>query len=77
MIKEFLEKDTDPKMLPLEFYGMKEDGPDIKRQEVAIREHRLDPLKGMLLVPEEEYTFLSSEAVKKGKGEEWKKSKFK
>jgi len=31
----------------------------------------------MLLVPEEEYTFLSSEAVRKGKGEEWKKEKYK
>jgi hypothetical protein len=31
----------------------------------------------MLLVPEEEYTFLGSEAVKKGKAEEWKKEKFK
>jgi hypothetical protein len=77
LIKEFLEKDTEPKMLPLEFYGMKEKGPEISRQEVVIREHALDPLKGMLLVPEEEYTFFSSEAVKKGKGEEWKKEKYK
>jgi len=77
LLKAYLERDTDPKNLPLEFYGMKEHGPEIARQEVAIREHALDPLKGMLLVPEEEYTFLSSEAVRKGKGEEWKKEKYK
>ena len=69
--------DTEPKLLPLEFYGMKEHGPEIARQQLAIKEHALDPLKGTLLIPEEEYTFLSSEAVKKGKGEEWRKEKLK
>jgi hypothetical protein len=77
LIKHYLERDIEPKKLPLEFFGMKELGPEIARQELAIRDHALDPLKGMLLVPEEEYTFLSSEAVKKGKAEEWKKEKFK
>jgi sugar phosphate isomerase/epimerase len=77
LIKHYLEKDIEPKKLPLEFFGMKELGPEIKRQELAIRDHALDPLRGMLQVPEEEYTFLSSEAVKKGKAEEWKKEKFK
>jgi hypothetical protein len=77
LMKHYLERDIEPKKLPLEFFGMKEHGPEITRQEVAIREHALDPLRGMLLVPEEEYTFLSSEAVKKGKGEEWKKEKYK
>jgi hypothetical protein len=77
LFKYYLERDVEPIKLPLEFYGMKEHGPEIARQELAIREHALDPLKGMLLVPEEEYTFLSSEAVKKGKGEEWRKEKYK
>jgi hypothetical protein len=76
LIKEFLEKDTPSKELPLEFFGMKPEGPEIRRQELAIREHFLDPLRGMLIVPEEEYTFLSSEAIRKGKGEEWKKEKY-
>jgi translation elongation factor EF-1beta len=76
-LKEFLEKDIEPKKLPLEFYGMEDKGVNISRQEVAIREHALDPLRGMLLIPEEEYTFLSSESVKKGKGEEWRKEKYK
>jgi hypothetical protein len=77
LIKHYLERDFEPKKLPLEFFGMKELGPEIARQQLAIRDHALDPLKGMLLVPEEEYTFLGSEAVKKGKAEEWKKEKFK
>ncbi len=76
-IKEFLEKDIPPKLLPLEFYGMKEDGPEVTRQKIAIKEHTIDPLKGMLLIPEEDYTFIGSEAVRKGKGEEWRKEKLK
>ena len=76
LIKEFLEKDTIPKELPLSFFGMKPEGPEIKRQELAVREHALDPLKGMLAVPEEEYGFLSKAAIEKGKAEEWKKEKY-
>jgi sugar phosphate isomerase/epimerase len=76
MIKQFLEKDVPPKELPLSFYGMEEKGPDIRRQEVSMREHFLDPLKGMLVVPEEEYTFLSKAATEKGKAEVWKKEQF-
>ena len=76
LFKQFLEKDTLPKELPLEFYGMKPEGPEIRRQEIAIKEHALEPLKGMLVIPEEEYTFLSSEAVKKGKAELWKKEEY-
>jgi hypothetical protein len=77
IIKEFLEKDVPPKELPFEFFGMKPGGPDVKREELAIREHALDPLKGTLAVPEEEYTFLSRTAAEKGKAEEWKKEKYK
>jgi len=77
LIKEFLEKDTHPKELPLEFFGMKPGGPEIAREEVTIREHVMDPLKGMLAVPEEEYTFLSRTAAERGKAEEWKKERYK
>ncbi|MFH1474077.1 MAG: hypothetical protein ABIE55_04280 [Candidatus Aenigmatarchaeota archaeon] len=77
IIKDFLEKDVPPKDLPLSFYGMEPEGPDIRRQEVAIRDHFMDPLKGMLAVPEEEYTFLSKTATDKGKAEVWKKEKYK
>lgn len=76
MIKHFLEKDFPPKDLPLQFFGMDTKGPDVKRQEVAIRDHYLDPLKGMLIFPEEEYTFLSKAAAEKGKAEIWKKEQF-
>ena len=76
IMKHFLERDVPPKELPLGFYGMDEKGPDVKRQEVAIREHFFDPLKGMLIFPEEEYTFLSKTATEKGKAEVWKKEQF-
>ncbi len=76
LIKHYLERDIPPKELPLKFFGMDERGPDIKRQEVAIREHFFDPLKGMLIVPEEEYTFLSKAAKEKGKAEVWKKERY-
>jgi hypothetical protein len=67
LVAKFLEQDVAPKNLPAEFYGLTVGGPEIKRQEIAIKEHFLDPLKGMLSVPEEEYTFLGSEVIKKGK----------
>jgi len=76
-IKEFLEKDTVPKELPLSFYGLEEGAPDIKKQEVAIREHALDPLRGVLAIPEEEFTFLSKAAVEKQKAKEWEAEKYK
>jgi len=76
LIKHFLESDVKPKDLPLEFFGMDKKGPNIKRQEVAIREHFLDPIKGMLVVPEEEFTFLSKTAAEKGKAEIWKKERY-
>jgi hypothetical protein len=76
MLKKFLEKDVPLKQLPLEFFGMDPKGPDFKRQEVTIREHFMDPIKGMMVVPEEEYTFLSKAATEKGKAEVWKKEQF-
>jgi hypothetical protein len=77
LIKEYLEKDVPPKELPIEFYGIRPQGPEMKRQELAVRDHALDPLRGMLSVPEEEYTFLSKAATEKGKAELWKKERFK
>ena len=42
-----------------------------------MREHYWDPLKGMLSVPEEEYTFFSKAALDKGKKpEEFKKEEL-
>jgi len=74
----YLEKDVAPKDLPLEFYGMK--GPtagDITRQGQIIRDHAWEPLKDLLEIPDEEWTFLSQAAIKKGKKPEvWKKAEF-
>jgi len=79
IIVDFLEKEIEPEKLPPEFYGisfkeiLSED-----RQLAIIKEHFFDPLKGLLQVPEEEYTFLSRKAIEKGKRpEEWRKEELK
>jgi hypothetical protein len=76
MIKRYLEQNRDPSKLDLEFYGMDDKTPDVKRQQVVVRDHFFDPMKGMLNVPEEEYTFLSKAATEKGKSEIWKKEQY-
>ncbi len=76
LIVDALEKDTPPDELTEEFYGMPKGGPSIKMQEFIIMEHALDPLKGMLAVPEEEHGFFGKAAVDKGKGEIWKKERY-
>ena len=73
LIKEHLEKDIMPNDLPPEFFGIPPEGPDYDRQLNVIKEHLFDPIKGLLSVPEEEYTFLSKAAAEKGKAEVWKK----
>lgn len=77
-IVEFLEKDVPPDKLPLEFFGIAT-GEMIseERQLAAIREHAFDPLKGLLMVPEEEYGIFGAAAAEKGKAEVWKKEKYK
>lgn len=76
MIQEHLEKNIRPKELPEMFFGIPPGGPRIRRQEVIVREHFFDPLKGMLAIPEEEYTFLSKAATEKGKAKEWEKEEL-
>lgn len=76
-IVQFLEREVESKDLPPEFFGVKLGGPELTRQEVVIREHALDPLKGLLSVPEEEHGFLGRTAMEKGKAEEWRKEKYK
>ncbi|MBU3957954.1 MAG: sugar phosphate isomerase/epimerase [Nanoarchaeota archaeon] len=75
LIAEQLEKDTPVDKLPIEFFGMAK--PEEMQQMVAIREHALDPMKGLITVPEEEHGFFGKAAIEKGKGEEWKKEKYK
>ncbi len=75
---KFLEQDIHPEELPEEFFGVK--GPvagDFRRQKAIIQEHAWEPLKDMLDIPEEEWTFLSQTAIKKGKKPDtWKKGEF-
>jgi len=71
---DHLEKDISPDKLPLEFFGISSG--EEKRQFFRIKEHALDPLKGLLMVPEEEYGFLGTSAVERGKKEEWKREEY-
>jgi hypothetical protein len=76
-IKTFLEKDVPPDELPETFYGIAEQNEAVyKRQLVSIRDNALNPISGLLMIPEEAHTFLSRAAVEKGKAEEWKKGKY-
>ncbi len=73
-----LENDTPPEELPDEYFGMK--GPvagDELRQRQIIMDHAWEPLKDLLEMSEEDWTFLSQSAIKKGKRpEQWKKAEF-
>jgi len=77
LIVSFLEKDTSPDKLPMEFFGLATGQmASPERQLTVIREHAYDPLKGLIAVPEEEHGFLGRAAVEKGKAEEWRKEKY-
>lgn len=78
LIVDELRRDTPPEKLPPEFYGVSPEGfYSEERQMAIIKEHYWDPLKGMLAVPEEEYTYLGKAAMDKGKKpDEWKKEEF-
>ena len=73
---KFLEKDIPPDHLPEEYYGIKMTGMDYWRQEQIMRDHRFEPLKDLMEVPEEEWGLLSSSATKKGKAKEFKKAEM-
>ncbi len=60
-----------------EFFGVA--GPNIaseERQRAIIQEHARDPIEGLLVVPEEKYTFLSKAATEKAGAEKWKKEEL-
>ncbi len=76
LMAKFLEKDTPPDKLPLEFYGLEKTAFDISRQSQIMMDHRFDVLKDLFNVPEEEWGLLSTEAVKKGKREIFKKEEL-
>jgi hypothetical protein len=79
-IKEFMERDIEPKDLVKfpEFFGM--DVGEVnspQRQMEAIQEHAYDPIRGLIILPEETHTFLGKAALEKGKRpEEWKKEEL-
>ncbi len=74
----FLEKDVPPNKLPDEFYGVSPRGLLAEeRQWVTIFNNAMNPLKGLLKIPEEEYTALGKAATEEGKRpEEWKKEEY-
>jgi len=73
LMKFYLEKDTAPDDLPSDFFGIPASA-KLALQRIPIFEHAWDPLKGVLAVPEEQYTYLGKAALEKGKKpEEWKK----
>jgi hypothetical protein len=76
-IIKYLEKDTDPKKLPEDFFGLDPKGPAVARQKVNIQMHAYDPLAGLITQPEEEHGMIGKTAIDKGKGEQWKKEKYK
>ena len=75
-IKQYLEMDISPDDLPEDFFGFEEGKPLVAIQQNLIKEHYLEPLKGLLAIPEEDYGFLSTTAIQKGKQEEWRKEKY-
>jgi hypothetical protein len=75
-IVEYLEKEVEPEKLPPEFFGTKFFA-SLERQLPIIRQHALDPLKGLLKIPEEEWTFFGTIARGVGKLEEWRREELK
>ena len=75
---KFLEMDTPPEELPLEFYGLDKFSTafDVERQKQIMMDHRFDVLKDLFEVPEEDWGLLSTSAVKKGKKEIFKKEEL-
>ncbi len=71
-----MEKDTDPKKLPLEFYGLKDMMGDTTRQWAQILSHRMDPIKDLLELSEEDWGLLGKQAREKGRAEAFKKGEF-
>lgn len=78
MVIEELLKNTQPDKLPLSFFGVSPEGfYSIERQMAIVMDHARDPLKGLIMVPEETHRFLGKAAIEKGKKpEEWAKEEW-
>ncbi len=79
LMSKFLEKSppTATDDLPLEFYGLDGMSGDTQRQLMIVMDHTMDPIKDLMELPEEEWTFLSKVAREKGRAESWKKAQHK
>jgi hypothetical protein len=81
IMADFLQKDIPPEQLinKPEFFGVAtQEIASPERQRVTIVEHAFDPLKGLIVAPEEEYTFLGGAAMQKPgvTPEKWKKEEL-
>ncbi len=79
LIVEYLEKETHPDKLPVEFYGISPESEfSEQRQMVVIQNHYFAPLAGTLAIPEEEHTFLGRVATERPglTPEKWKKEEW-
>ena len=72
----YLEKNIEPKNLPAEFFGLHEMVGNIDRQRMIIMDHKMDPIKDLLEMSEEDWGMLSKVAREKGKAESFKKGEF-
>ncbi len=76
--REALEKDPppppEPEKLGKEFFGI--DEKFMAAMELAIHEHGLDALQGMMLVPEEKHGFMGNAVKQKGKIQDWEAEEF-
>jgi hypothetical protein len=77
-IVEFLEKDVPPEKLPLEFYGISPTGVFAEERQLAtIKEHAYEPLRDLLVLPEEIHGLFGRAAIEKGVSpEKWKKEEL-
>jgi len=65
---------TKPEDLPKEFFGI--DKEFEAREMIAMREHAFDPLKGVMAIPEEEWTMVGRRAAERGRAAEWERRKY-
>ena len=74
-----LNQGTSPEQLinKPEFFGVS--GPNVAsedRQRVIIKDHAVDPIDGLMVVPEESHTYLGKSAISKVGKEKWKKEEL-
>ncbi len=77
LFAKLMKDNVPPDQVPEAFYVVPKPQ-NVAREKVIIFEHAFDPIKGLLKLPEEEYTILGTGALKAGKRpEEWKKEELK